>query len=30
MIRELKDQEYTIPLYKELIPKLQDAPYTVI
>ena len=30
MIRELKDQDYTIPLYKELIPKLQDAPYTVI
>ena len=30
MIRELRDQDYTIPLYKELIPKLQDAPYTVI
>ncbi|PWU81503.1 MAG: hypothetical protein DLM72_06635 [Candidatus Nitrosopolaris wilkensis] len=30
MIRELKDQDYTIPLYSELIPKLQDAPYTVI
>ena len=30
MVRELKDQDYTIPLYKELIPKLQDAPYTVI
>jgi hypothetical protein len=30
MIRELKDQDYTIPLYKELIPILQDAPYTVI
>jgi predicted deacetylase len=30
MIRELKDQDYTIPLYKELIPKLQDAPYTAI
>jgi hypothetical protein len=30
MISELKDQDYTIPLYKELIPKLQDAPYTVI
>ena len=30
MIRELKDQEYTIMLYKELIPKLQDFPYTTI
>jgi predicted deacetylase len=30
MVRELKDQDYTIPLYNELIPKLQDAPYTVI
>jgi hypothetical protein len=30
MIRELKDQDYTIPLYTELIPKLQDAPYTAI
>ena len=30
MIGELRDQDYTIPLYKELIPKLQDAPYTVI
>jgi predicted deacetylase len=30
MVRELKDQDYTIPLYRELIPKLQDAPYTVI
>jgi predicted deacetylase len=30
MIRELKDQNYTILLYKELIPKLQDFPYTTI
>ncbi|MGB7953634.1 MAG: DUF2334 domain-containing protein [Candidatus Nitrosopolaris sp.] len=30
MVRELKDQDYTIPLYRELIPKLQDAPYTAI
>lgn len=30
MIRELKDQDYTILLYKELIPKLQDFPYTTI
>jgi peptidoglycan/xylan/chitin deacetylase (PgdA/CDA1 family) len=25
MIRELKDQGYTIPLYKDLIPKLEDS-----
>jgi predicted deacetylase len=30
MIRELKDEQYTILLYKELIPKLQDFPYTTI
>jgi predicted deacetylase len=30
MIRELKDQDYTILLYREFIPKLQDFPYTVI
>jgi peptidoglycan/xylan/chitin deacetylase (PgdA/CDA1 family) len=30
MICELKDQEYTIPLYKDLISKLNEAPYTVI
>jgi hypothetical protein len=30
MIRELKDQDYTILLYKELIPKLWDFPYTTI
>jgi hypothetical protein len=30
MIRELKDQGYTIPLYKDLIPKLEEAPYTII
>ena len=30
MIRELKDQDYTILLYKELIPKLRDFPYTTI
>lgn len=30
MIRELKDQGYTIAQYNELIPKLLDAPYTVI
>jgi peptidoglycan/xylan/chitin deacetylase (PgdA/CDA1 family) len=30
MIRELKDQGYAIPLYKDLIPKLEEAPYTII
>jgi len=30
MIRELKDQGYTILLYQELIRKLQDFPYTLI
>lgn len=30
MIRELKDQGYTILLYRELIEKLQDVPYTTI
>ena len=30
MIRELKDQGYTIPLYKDLISKLEEAPYTII
>ena len=30
MIRELKDQDYTIPLYKELVSKLQDAPFSTI
>jgi predicted deacetylase len=30
MICELKDQGYTIPLYKDLIPKLEEAPYTII
>ena len=30
MIRELKDQDYAILLYKELIPKLRDVPYTLI
>jgi predicted deacetylase len=30
MIRELKDQDFTILLYNELIPKLQDFPYTTI
>ena len=30
MIHELKDQDYTILLFKELIPKLQDALYTLI
>jgi hypothetical protein len=29
MIRELKEQGYTIPLYKELVSELQDAPYSV-
>lgn len=30
MIRELKDQGYTILLYQELIRKLEDFPYTLI
>jgi len=30
MIRELKDQGYTITLYRDLIQKLQDVPYTTI
>ena len=30
MIRELKEQGYTITRYRELIEKLQDAPYTAI
>ena len=30
MIRELKDQGYAIPLYKDLIPKLEEAPYTTV
>jgi predicted deacetylase len=30
MIRELKDQGYTITLYRDLIQKLQDFPYTTI
>ena len=30
MIRELKDQGYTILLYNDLIPKLEEAPYTII
>ncbi|MGB6530962.1 MAG: DUF2334 domain-containing protein, partial [Candidatus Nitrosopolaris sp.] len=30
MIRELKDQGYTIPLYRDLIPKLKEFPYTII
>jgi predicted deacetylase len=30
MICKLKDQGYTIPLYKDLIPKLEEAPYTII
>src|SRR5215467_2084161 len=30
MICELKDQGYTIPLYRDLISKLSEAPYTVI
>ncbi len=30
MIYELKDQGYTIALYKDLIPKLGEAPYTII
>ena len=30
MIRELKEQDYIIPLYKELVSKLQDATYSAI
>ncbi len=30
MIRELEEQDYTIPLYTELVSKLQDAPYSTI
>ena len=30
MIRELKEQDYTIPLYTELVSKLQNAPYSTI
>jgi hypothetical protein len=30
MIRELKNQGYTITLYSDLIQKLQDVPYTTI
>ena len=30
MIRELMDQGYTITLYRDLIQKLQDFPYTTI
>jgi predicted deacetylase len=30
MIRELRDQGYTIPLYRDLVQKLEDAPYTII
>jgi peptidoglycan/xylan/chitin deacetylase (PgdA/CDA1 family) len=30
MIRELKDQGYTILSYKDLILKLKEAPYTII
>ncbi|MGB8937715.1 MAG: DUF2334 domain-containing protein [Candidatus Nitrosopolaris sp.] len=30
MILELKDQGYTIPLYKDLITELKEAPYTII
>jgi predicted deacetylase len=30
MIRELKEQDYTIQLYTELVSKLQDAPYSTI
>lgn len=30
MICELKDQGYAILLYKDLIPKLEEAPYTII
>jgi hypothetical protein len=30
MIGELKEQGYTITLYRDLIQKLQDVPYTTI
>lgn len=30
MIRELEEQDYTIPLYTELVSKLQDATYSTI
>jgi len=30
MIREMKEQGYTITLYRELVEKLQDVPYTTI
>jgi hypothetical protein len=30
MILELKDQGYTIPLYKDLITELKETPYTII
>ena len=30
MIHELKDQGYTILLYRDLIQKLQHAPYTIV
>jgi hypothetical protein len=30
MICELKEQGYKIPLYRDLISKLNEAPYTVI
>src|SRR5690348_932264 len=30
MIRELRDQDYTIPVYLDLVQNLQDAPYTTI
>ena len=30
MIRELRDQDYTIPVYQDLVQNLQDAPYTTI
>jgi predicted deacetylase len=30
MIRELEEQDYTIPLYTELVSKLQDVPYSTI
>jgi predicted deacetylase len=30
MIRELEEQDYTIPLYTDLVSKLQDVPYSTI
>jgi predicted deacetylase len=30
MIRKLKDQDYAIQLYTELVSKLEDAPYSII